>query len=571
MEYYDPLFDEDRNIARAYLDSYGQPPDQRMAAIDQAAMMSVPEDMTQQPGPPVSMSDVPTGPMMSAPEPAMSQAPQPQPVAYTPAPQGEAMPGQAPPEMPQGAAPRGPTGLERYIFAPLMRGPSPGHVVPEHEQKLGYSIDRQAPVDRTRLEAAYARQGELGAEQGRLEHFSAEDDVDAARRRKVEQAAQLGQFQIQRQEMEQEHEVREDEYQKLVQESRVDPDVFWTRRNTGEKMLAAVGGFLMGLGGGADQFIRMIEGEREHAQEERDKEVGAARERLTDFRQRLYTPQAADAFEDAIRARIVAEDMRMMAAETAEAGTRIRGEEEAAKMETYAAEKEEAARRAEAGAIAEKVAVVPRQVVGASRGGTIEDVYKRFKASGGSDEQWRDEVLPRLQRGELSLGSLEPRSDMSPEKERFYVERQVRLPTGETVYAKDKEGATLSAARISSIDALNANLSKMVGMLRRGGLHAGTAERAEYQNLAARNKLLAKEAEDLGAITEADAAMVEPIIGEGGEDSTKWAHQTIRQLEGATQHFGTRRRGVMLQLYRDPHGSVPVVTDTEQGLGIEVD
>lgn len=566
MQYYDPLFDDDRAIAEAYLGSTGQPPDQRLAAIDQAAMMSVPDDMTQQPGPPVSMADVP---------PQMSVAPEPQPVAYTPAPQGEMPAAEPAPQMPSRGELVGagiiPGDVEAAAWQQF-RG-SPGRLVEEHEQNLGRTVNRQAPVDRARFEEAVARQGELNAEEGRLAHFSAEDDVDAAHRRKVEQAAQLGQFQMQREEQAQQLERREADYQNLVQESKVDPDVFWTRRNTGEKIMTAIGGFLMGLGGGADQFIRMVEGEREHAQEERDKEVGAARDRLQDFRERTYSPQAADAFEDAVRARIVAEDLRMMSAESAEAGLRIRGEQEAAKMEAYAAERELEAKRAEAGAIAEKIQVVPRHIAGGSAGG-YPAVAAYLRKLGYSPEQ-SAEYMSKVNVPGAGFGLPQGGAKLSPEAELNITkderDRRVRLPDGTVVWATNKDRADKAQLQINATTELERNYARQRAILAKSGSSISPSDRAEYNQIAQRNTLLLKESEDLGAVTEADAHMVNPITGAGGEKLLSFTATTLRMLDGAEQHAGMRSRNAKAQLYTDAAAMQPLTTDTEQGVGIEVD
>lgn len=147
------------------------------------------------------------------------------------------------------------------------------------------------------------------------------------------------------------------------------------------------------------------------------------------------------------------------------------------------------------------------------------------------------------------------------------MERRVTLEDGSFAWATTKERADKAQAQIDGTKEFRRNVERMRELLDKTGSSAGDIK-AEYNSLVARNTFLAKNIEDLGAITESDQAMTRPITGDSGNDFLSFKSQTLTSLAGALQHVDFRARSAMKQVFRDSEATVPVER-TEGALGIK--
>jgi hypothetical protein len=147
------------------------------------------------------------------------------------------------------------------------------------------------------------------------------------------------------------------------------------------------------------------------------------------------------------------------------------------------------------------------------------------------------------------------------------MERRVTMDDGSFSWATTKERADKAQAQIDGTREFQANVRRMRELLGKTGSSAGDIK-AEYNSLVARNTLLAKNIEDLGAITEADQSMTRPITGDSGNDFLAFKSQTLTSLDGALQHIDFRARSAMKQLFADPDAT-RAIEPTEGAIGIK--
>jgi hypothetical protein len=338
-------------------------------------------------------------------------------------------------------------------------------------------------------------------------------------------------------------------------------------------MMTAIGGLLMGLGGSADKFIEMIQQDREHAQEERDVSLKESRGRLDDFRSRTMSPQAAAQFEDALKARIVAEDIRIMAAESGSVESQVAGEQAAAQLERQAALWEADAKQREAGAIAEKVAVIPRQVVGGGGGG-LPGAMKRIKMlidSKAVTEEQGNEMMRQLVRGQgVRLGDPNPNAKMTPsdalKREQDERERIVKLPDGRRVFATNASTAKELQGTIRSADTFIKQGSLLKDLTTQAGSRSwGAQDTARAQSVLTDMAAVYKEMKKLGTYDDGVAKLIDDGVG----DPTAFfrnpgAVAKVQQaMDNAKQDI---TQVISYDLYEDPSATRPAAaTDTELG------
>jgi hypothetical protein len=583
---------EDAAIFRSYLDGVGQPAAARMAMLSEAPGVALPgmdpaalaaatpdhpsRQGTAPPAAPPTATDAGGAPAAAvSPDVYTARAlqswpgaemPAPQGAAQAPAPQPVAMPGAegAPAEEYRPAV----SPVDQWVLGGAMGGP--GRVVEEHEQKQGYQIERQAPIDRAPVMDAYRNEATEAEAAGAMGRLALEDEADAAAKRKMNAAADLADFEMRQRAQQEELEDREKAYSQLVEESKVDPNI-WNRKSGGEMMMTAIGGLLMGLGGSADKFIEMIQQDREHAQEERDVSLKESRGRLDDFRSRTMSPQAAAQFEDALKARIVAEDIRIMAAESGSVESQVAGEQAAAQLERQAALWEADAKQREAGAIAEKVAVIPRQVVGGAPGG-LPGIIARINKLPISAEA-KEEYIKQAARGQLNIAGIENRklTDAQQKAEDRAIGSIVTLPDGRTAYATNSARATKIQDVVDANNELRENYARQRALLEKG-MAPGSDDIVSYNNLASRNEFLLKNKEELGQLTNGDREMSNPFTGAGGADLTAFKSRTMRALNEAEGATLQRDRTFMRQLFADPHAKERIAPpDPDEAMGRPVE
>jgi hypothetical protein len=194
-----------------------------------------------------------------------------------------------------------------------------------------------------------------------------------------------------------------------------------------------------------------------------------------------------------------------------------------------------------AGSVTEQWRHVPRQVVGGQRQPSNLEAIK--KAAEGA-KAWREIK---------GAGA----SDENTER---VLSRSVTLPDGTKAYAPDKDRAIAAEKVIGTTSQIRRNMARVQELLANDGALVSTSPkaRAELGAVLAHTKVLAKDGLELGAITEADAALINPIVGAGADAIVRKASIYRTQLAESDRQFAARENAATRTLSRDPSLSQPV-------------
>lgn len=110
-------------------------------------------------------------------------------------------------------------------------------------------------------------------------------------------------------------EAQQTAYEKTVNDAKENPETFWSRKSTGQKIGSVIGLILMGLSGKdmSQTILGIIKEDDEAADERFERMLGAARGRMADMRERVMSPEAQQAYEESVKLQIVANEMQAQA------------------------------------------------------------------------------------------------------------------------------------------------------------------------------------------------------------------------------------------------------------------
>lgn len=377
-------------------------PDARVANVDPSSIMAGSGALDQPPGPPMSMSDAGgmsqggTGGMSAAPPGAVGAPPMMVPPA--PPPTGiasnafSAVPPQnqssiSPEELAAAAANKAstpvgggpaqqfappPTDDERFnsgvgqIVGGMLRG-TPAHLVAAHDQPVSSVISRAGAVP----EEMKAKMGEDAEKEAGIATQQGEEAATAHLNAAISADNQAGQARsdqkelVERERAGHEHIQRLDqEFEKLVKDTAVQPSDWWTSKDTGHKILAGIGAIMFGLAGDPKGLEKVIDDDLAMKQVNRTQRLGAFKSKIDDFRARLLSPEARQSAERALAFQAAsAEALRLSeAAKAPEA--RLLGQQTAQHFQTLSDQAMAAMAEHEAAQVQTHIAHVPGRVAG---------------------------------------------------------------------------------------------------------------------------------------------------------------------------------------------------------------
>jgi hypothetical protein len=132
-----------------------------------------------------------------------------------------------------------------------------------------------------------------------------------------------------------------DEYKQLVKDTAVNPGTYWTSKDLGHGVLAAIGAFMFGLAHDPQGMKDAID--RGYAQRNlnRDKTLTANRQAIEDFKSRMLSPEAADLADRALATQAAAAEARRLSEAAAAPEARLKGQQAAQILEADLAQKQQ--------------------------------------------------------------------------------------------------------------------------------------------------------------------------------------------------------------------------------------
>lgn len=128
-----------------------------------------------------------------------------------------------------------------------------------------------------------------------------EKDLEAFRKKQASAQAEL--------------EAQQTSYEQTVADAKENPETFWSRKSTGQKISSVIGLALMGLSGKdmSQTVLNIIKDDNDEADKRFERMLGAARGRMADMRERVMSPEAQQAYEESVKLQIVANEMQAQA------------------------------------------------------------------------------------------------------------------------------------------------------------------------------------------------------------------------------------------------------------------
>lgn len=223
--------------------------------------------------------------------------------------------------------------------------------------------------------------------------------------------------------------------------------------------------------------------------------------------------------------------------------------------------------------------------VDAREAGQIQSTYRHQTAAtrvvgggGGEPAAWKwfhsryptasyNDFVAAWSKGQTPSGTTKDETPTEWRARQDAIQRQIRLPDGSIAYATQAKGAEETQKQINAVEQLRQNFSSLREIAGRAGKSLSATDRAAVRTIAQSNKLLMKEAEKLGAITQADQELVSPLAGEEIAAVTSFDAAQATAIEEAERHFTRRVDKSVENLYRDPAATEPVTRATGQQLG----
>jgi hypothetical protein len=417
----------------------------------------------------------------------------------------------------------------------LAGGTGRGRVIPEHDKLLSTQVTQgpQVPEEiKARIEAANkglqsATQEATDAEVKRHVDAAFAADIEA-RGLKKERGEKSSHYQAVQDELRR----MDEDYEKLVKDTAVQPGSYWSSKDVGGGILAAIGAIMFGLAQDPEGLKSAIE--RNYAQRNlnRDKQLSAARQSIEDFKSRMMSPEAAELMDRSFADRAAAAEAKRLTEAAAAPEARARGEATVAQLEASAAQKAEEGARIE----------------GETRHSVLQHVQAAMTGGKKTDAQLWDYALAHhldpagflraAHGGQYSggLGTKEQRDEAAE-----LQSRAVRLPSGETLYiAKGDEGAK------NEIQAGQETL-KTIGELQRLSQTPGAI--ASPETRARIHATITAHAKDLEAMGIKDPGVLDPA-------SPKY-ESTGAALDQAQTIISEKLSSRYRTLYRTPYGAEP--------------
>lgn len=334
-----------------------------------------------------------------------------------------------------------------------MTGSVPGHRVAAHDQLAGAVTEKAAPIpdsvkqalgDDAKKEAALAiAQGDEASKA----HLDAAIGFDnQAHQAHADRAALVEKNRANEAELKD----KDQHFEQLVKDTAVKPGDWWSSKDTGHKILALISAAMFGLAGDPKGLQDLIDADLADKRLNREKLLGARKSAIDGFRNRMMSPEAADAAERALANQAVAaEAMRLgEAAKAPEA--RAAAERIAQEHLTQFDRHTEDWARLEGGTIRQNIANVPEHYTGGPKMSRV-DAYAKLTKLGYTAEQIASALGPS---GSIGGGE-------SPDEGK----RRVTFNAGEQVgyvanEGQQKEMQTLATA-ISGLKATYARIREL--------------------------------------------------------------------------------------------------------------
>lgn len=350
--------------------------------------------------------------------------------------------------------------------------PTAGARIPAHDQPISTVVESGAPIpDEIKERIGASQQAEAGKalEAGDVNQQNAELAKDAAEQSRTDEERRLIEFRAQEAKSKQQFDDIEDKYQTMVKESAIPSNEWFTDRSTMSQIGAVLGALAMGLGGRPEMVSQLIRDDMSHRVAERDKKLGAFRQKMEDIQKQMISPEAARNLELGMSSRIAAAEAQRIAAAASSAEAKVKAEQaaqhlltDAAKYEAAAAQSEVGTRKTQIQHVAERYSSAPSmldRVAGAAKkaGITPEEYVRRLNNAGGG-------------------------GDIKPDD----MKRMVLLPDGTPGFATSDDSAKQAQTTIDSGSALEENLNQILRYADNPGHTIAGADRARIEtNLAA--------------------------------------------------------------------------------------
>jgi hypothetical protein len=262
------------------------------------------------------------------------------------------------------------TAMQHYIANASI--PHAGIRVPEHAQPVSETVTGTNPVSEDLTEEAAAAKQDLqilGLKRGDIEQANAQRQSLLARKHE-EGLREQQETMMRRQTLVNEHlDDLQKKYDQTVKDNQVNPNAYWANKNTGQTIMAVLGGLLLGLGGHPEMVTQIIQNDIAQRNLNASKNIGAAKEGVEFFKMKMSSQDAADQMELSMGQRIAAAEAERFASNSGSAEAKQKAEEYVAALNAQAAQNALEAARKEAGAHSTQIAIIPAHTAGGSPGG----------------------------------------------------------------------------------------------------------------------------------------------------------------------------------------------------------
>jgi hypothetical protein len=519
IAYDDTLTPEQKQLAVAEL--YAQPPQMSVAPVAQAPAIPFATQqpvMTEQPVVEAGMS-----PAQGFEDPAAAMSvgvgePQAQPVGPTPIQVGGAQAGPGQMVDPTGAV------VQQLIQDELSRTGGPARRIKGGAQLTQFKLDKGpelTPEHEAQLREQAGRSAALEERSGMLaaETRAAQAEQEQAQAERV--GNQLIDFQVAQQKAKGEVEAQRQRVDQLAEDAKYNPRAFWQDKDTFGTMQGVLGLMLMGIGGKADQAIKIVEDFNKQDMDFRADRTDRAQNKLDELAAGVLNPAAMQEYSMGIKLKQAAFEMEGMASMMHSRELQQQAFIEAEKVRQAGEERIMNANMQEMGSRTEQYVQVPDRVTGGA-GSSLDRLSVIAKKLGISPIQ----ALDLATKGQLPISEAEQKA---------MVEKQKNYVPGEG-FAFTPTAADKARAVTSSRDTIHQLVGQMRTILNRKGTESAFGDDfAKLQSLSKALTLEQKTASELGALSGPDMDLVQGLWGDPTSLWTK-GKTAITQLDSGLQY-----------------------------------
>lgn len=418
-----------------------------------------------------------------------------------------------------------------------------GAIIPAHEQPVSEMVSAKAPVPeetKEELKASQEAEAGLALKAGDVEAENAGKRERAAAENATQAYFDQEDFKQRMAHQEEEFRKASDDYQTLVKESAIEPNAFWTSKNTGQQIVSVLGAMMMGLGGRPEMMRDIIKDDMASRVGERDKQLSGFRQKLEDIKGRMVNPEAAQQMEYAMANRAAAAEAERLAASTQSPEAKMIAEQTAQHLLTEAAQAEANASAGEY-ETRRQIAYVPARAVAAPS--LLDRAHEVSKKTGMPLE----EVVQRMNGTYGGKVTAEDTKSM------------VLVPGGGVYYTPNRpEEAQKATEQLKAANGLKDSYARLQQLMREGGT-GRTLDRANVAriqaNIAANLSTLRASMEGGGGGMRMSPEMLDrlnPLTGANADDPKTFTSTVNAGLQEASRLLNAQEETLKSTLLTRP-------------------